>query len=264
MRRGFIALVLAAWVCVAATPRAKAGITYTYVGQVQGPVTANSSVTVNLYLQETVTGSSSSLIAAQQGLYSAAVAVAPTSGSGSTITSAALNNQAEPNGFTGTSAFGVTSAGVAYISESQSTTYNGTAGPSGSTTGGSITTSGGTTTTLVYLGSIAIAVGASGTSTTFTVESLHDAPSGTPGAGYDGNTFTATSLYDLDVTNNNDGGGGATYTGADGNGTTFTISPAAVPEPSSMLLCGLSAAGMGYFGYRRRNRAQAAATQAVA
>lgn len=255
---------VALFALVFAATSAEASVSYTYVGQVQGPVAANSNVTVNLYLQETVTGSSSSLIASEQGLYGAAVAVAPTSGSGSTITSVALNNKAEPTGFTGTSASGVTSAGVGYLSESQSTTYNGTAGPSGTTTGGSVTTQGGTTTTLVYLGSVTIAVGAAGTSTTFAVESLHDSPSGTPGSGFDGNTLTATNFYDLDVTNNKDGGGGATYTGADGNGTTFTISPAAVPEPSSMLLCGLGAAGMGYFGYRRRSKVQAEATQAVA
>ncbi len=202
-----------------------------------------------------MTGSSSSLIAAEQGLYGAGFAVAPTSGSGSTITAVGLNGANEPNGFTGNFAKGVTGAGVAYGSEAQSNSYIGP-GPSGTTNGGSVTSANGVTTTLVYLGNITIAVGASGTSTTFTVESLHDGPSGTPGSGFDGNTLTNNNGYDVDVTSSN-----PAYTGADGNGTPLII--AAVPEPSSMLLCGMLAVGGAYGAYRRR-KSQPQTAEAVA
>ena len=57
---------------------------------------------------------------------------------------------------------------------------------------------------------------------------------------------------------------GPGYTGASNPvGGFFAFDIAAVPEPSSMALCGLIACGMSYAGYRRRKTAVNAATPAV-
>src|ERR1700733_3106783 len=99
MRCQFFFALLSAWVLFA--PAARAQISYQYVGIVQGPVVANGSVTVNLYLQETAANNSPSLIASESGLYGAGVNVYLASGTGSTITAINANGATEPNGFTG-------------------------------------------------------------------------------------------------------------------------------------------------------------------
>jgi len=260
--------VLGPLALLVATGLARADVSFSYVAVPQGTVTANSSVTVNLYLQEVDTGGSQSLIASEGGLYAAGVTVAQTGGSGTTISAIAANSQAEPNGFSGNdntrlynsgtqTGTGSTSASTSSQSNQASladiTANSATVppGPSGTTAGGSVVTNGSTTTTEVFLGTVTIGVGATANAT-YTVEGFNKAPAGTFDAGTYGNTLTATNLYDLDSSNNNDGGGGAVYNGT--TAMTFTISTAAVPEPSSMVLSGLfiPVAGLGVWLRRRK------------
>ncbi len=266
--------LLAAVASLLVVRSASADINYSYVGVVQGTVTGGTTVTVNMYLQEVVTGSSTSLIASEGGLYAGAVAIAQTAGSGTTISACAVNSATEPNGFTGNNSTwiynnGVKTAGGLQNSSSTSSQSNQATivgitnnsanippGPSGTTAGGSVTTSGGTTTTLVFLGTVSIGVGATADAT-FTVTSLKNAASGTFDQNSFGNTLTATNGYDLDPNSTN-----PPYTGAVSNNTTFTIQTTqGTPEPSSMALCGLAVAGMGA-GYWRRRKAKLAAMAA--
>jgi hypothetical protein len=233
-----------------------ASISFSYVGVVQGPVSANSTVTVKLYLQEVVTSQNTSLIASEGGLYAGAVALQLSSGTGATIIGASVNAQTEPNGFTGNNHvfiynFGsqtgsgnnsatATSGNQATIVGVTQQSANIPPGPSGTTTGGSINSG----TTLVWLGSVNISVGSSANAV-YTVSSLKNAAPGTFFAGTLGNTLTATNFYDLDANSTN-----PMYTGA--TSTTFSVATSSGPEPSSMLLCGFVAIGMGFGAWRRR------------
>ncbi len=247
---------------------ARADVSFTYVGVPQGTVAANSSVTVNLYLQEVDKDGSQSLIASEGGVYGAGFTVAQTGGAGTTISAIAVNGQTEPNGFSGNTVTRIFNNGAQTGAGSNSasatsqsnqasvleiTNNNATVppGPSGTTAGGSVVTNGNTTTTMVFLGTVTIGVGAAANST-YAVESFKNAPAGTFDAGTDEQTLTATNFLDVDVSNNTDGGGGATYNGT--IPTTFTIATAAVPEPSSMVLSGLfiPVAGLGFWLRRRK------------
>jgi hypothetical protein len=138
--------------------------------------------------------------------------------------------------------------------------YNGPNGPSGTTNGGQVVVNGTTTTSYVWLGSLTVAVGAS-VDATYSVQSFHDAPSGTFDAGSFGNTLSWTNFIDFDNTNDS----GFTFTGANGSGGNFTLQTStSTPEPSSMLLCGFAACSMGFGGYWRRRKARLAAEAAAA
>jgi hypothetical protein len=269
-------LFLAAVVSLLLVRSASASISFTYTGIVGSTwavngtyqVAANTSQTVNIYLVEIDTNGSSSLIASEKGLYSAAfnatIKTQNPSG-GTTITGAAFNGQTEPDGFTGnTNKFiynnipaGSGTGSSASVQEITNNNYNGANAPSGTTNGGQVVPNGSTTTTYVWLGSLTIAVGASANST-YTVQSFHDAPAGTFDAGSFGNTLSWTNFIDFDNTNDS----GFTFTGANGNPGNFTLQTVTgTPEPSSMLLCGFAACGMG-LGYWRRRKAKLAAAAA--
>ena len=103
----------------------------------------------------------------------------------------------------------------------------------------------------VFLGSFTLTAGSTaGTDTPFTVTSLFNSPNIGLG-GSNGNTTTETGSLDLDKNH-------ATvpmYTGADGTINTFTVTVSggvSTPEPSSMLLGGFAAGGMGFGAWRRR------------
>ena len=271
---------------------ASAQLSYTYTGVVSGStasvngtytVGANSSVVVNLYLVEVANGTPS-MIAAAGGLYAGSVNTTLQSVSGSaaatSITAAAINGAPEPDGFTGNNT--VTKynnigpvGGTGSSASIQGITSNNVPnppGPSGTTVGGIIQTNGATTTTYVWLGSVTIAVGASANSK-YSVTSFHNAPVGTMGHNTNENTLLAdnASLNTADADSTNNAGNAPNpsyyqaYTGADGNGGFFVLqtSGGSVPEPSSMLLCGLAACSMGFGGYwrRRKQRLAAAAEQ---
>jgi hypothetical protein len=231
--------------------RARASISYQYVTDATNyNAVAGTNVTANVYLEETVTGSDTSFIAAQNGLFNAGfgtqrTGTVPTGAS--TISNITPNTQTEPAGFQGpTSQF--VNATKAWQLEGTSLGDT-TAGPSGTTAGGSVTTVGGTTTTKVFLGTITLTAGSLGTTTTFTIQSKRTLQND-PG---DGNTLTFKNGQDLDQ---NGTFGAFTWTGADSISPNNTFTVTAVPEPSSLLLCGLAVCGGAYGAYRRR-KAQA-------
>jgi hypothetical protein len=240
----FSMVVLGGW----AEGSAQASISYQYVTDATNyNAVAGTNVTANVYLEETVTGSDTSFIAARAGLFSAGFGTQQTGSvptGASTIAKITPNTQTEPAGFQGVTSQNV-SATKGYQLEVTSIGDH-TAGPSGTTTGGSVTTVGGTTTTEVFLGTITLTAGSLGTTTTFTIQSAKNLLP-TP---VDGNTLTFTGGFDLDT----DSTGSPAWTGADGTINTFTVT--AVPEPSSLLLCGLAVCGGAFVAYRRR-KAQA-------
>lgn len=238
---------------------AHAGVSFSYEGIAASgsSLSQAGSQTINLYLVETLTNGSSSVLAAEQGLFGAGVAVVVSGGGGSTITGVNGNTQAPPAGWNGPTMAGYNST-AAGILDAAGANQSSSGYPNFNTAGGFSTTSNGVTTNGVFLGSITINVAASG-ATTFTVESIPDAGSAVSGfqvaAGSDA---TYTNLNDYDLDSNSPGpaqpGSLYTYTGANQNPTSFI---AGVPEPSSMALCGLALSGMG-FGYWRRRRAKSA------
>jgi len=244
MRR-ILAFTLLALIATATT--AKAAISYQYVTSVVGSsggtftaTQAGQSITVNIYLQETLTAGSSSLITANGGLGGFGLQLKTTSGSGTTINSAPTFNSA----FNGPA--------PEYNPSGSATTqsYLAAASPSAGVQLGSGTGAGANEILLV---STTLTAGAAGTTTVFQLQN-----GGFYGAG---ETTTQNGDFDLDSTNNQSGNGlitgGATYTGAAtpiGGYYTFTVTVAAVPEPSSVILTGLAFAGLAFVGYRRRTK----------
>lgn len=238
---------------------ARASITYQYVADASSyTLSAPGTQVVNLYLQETVTGSSTSLVAANQGLYGAGLSVALTGGSGSTITGTTANTAVFGSGSFATQGNTTTTAQILDQTGTSATT-------------GAPMTAVSATVNKILLGTVTIAVN-SGTST-FTLSKYPP-----PTLGGDTTTFSGNNGngFDLDFTNNNGPTvtpqGGATYIGTtDTNGGlnpafTFTTTVAvATPEPSSMLLCGLAVSGMGFGAWRRRKaKLQAQSVEATA
>jgi hypothetical protein len=221
--------------------RARADITYQYVtDQSAYTAAAGTNVTVSVFLQETVTGTSKSLLASEGGLFGFGVLVTKTSGDATLPTSGfAVNNAAPPNGFNGNQAQNPnppTATQVGAIAN----VGNSTTGVTGTVTGN---------VTKILLGTVTITATSTNESD-FKVGVNTFAP---------GNTITNTNAFDLDQTNNGPAGG-ATYKGATDTGPfVFTINAAVVPEPSSMLLCGLIACGGAYSAYRRRKAQKAEA-----
>jgi hypothetical protein len=229
--------------------RARASISYQYVTDATNyNAVAGTNVTANVYLEETVTGSDTSFIAAQHGLFNAGFGTKQTGTvptGASTISQITPNTQTEPAGFQGPTSQSV-SATRGWQLEGTSLGDT-TAGPSGTTAGGSVTTVGGTTTTKVFLGTITLTAGTLGTTTTFTIQSKRTLQND-PG---DGNTLTFNGGFDLDKDSSGQGAP-VTWTGADAVGANNTFTVTAVPEPSSLLLCGLAVCGGAFAAYRRR------------
>jgi hypothetical protein len=265
MRYGTLVLLTLCWAGLASG--ARADITYEYVTDQTTYTAANpgDTVTVTLYLQETATKGSQSLIAAEGGLSGAGVAVAqskvsPSGASATTISAINPNNSAEPDGFTGNGKSGATAAN-AFLSEFVSNGFTGSTGPSGTTKGGSVTTTGSTTVTDVLLGTLTLKAGDTGSTTTFTVLSLKNS-SGNSFSGHDGNTLTFTNFNDLDP--NSAKNFSPAYTGADSfvgsTAYTFQVTVAATPEPGSLVLGAVAASSLALGAWRcRRNRLAAKA-----
>jgi hypothetical protein len=224
---------------------AHADVSYQYVTDQGGSVSGatGSQIVVNIYLQETVTGSSSSILAAEAGLSGAGVSLQRTSGdaganiaANSTTFSGSQTQVGNPiaTGGTNPSAKDTLIEGVALTAKS---------GAQGTVVGTGITQ--------VLLGSITLTVGT--TTSTFTLTARN--------AG-NGNTTTWTNTVGLDTDNGTNGTNPGLYTfsGARDAPFTITVTPslAAVPEPSSMLLCGFAACGMGFGAWRRYKAKKAA------
>jgi len=250
--------ILGSLACLGLASSTQAAIMYNYIAvPPAGGITKGATDVVSIYFQETLTNGSTSVInnANNGGLYSVGVAlVEKTGGTGVTITTATPNSQTEPAGYTGNSNYGYPGAPTA--GETQPVTGPGgaffaliTANSASQYVGPTITgtDASGDTINKYLIGTVTMNVGTA-PQATFLVESLHDAPQGQGylHAGVDGNT--------IDVNGDDyDTGGPGLGTGADGNPTTFAIT-SPIPEPGSLMMCGLVASGLAF----RRRRAQKA------
>ncbi len=245
----FGAALLAAW---ASTAAARADLTYQYFTEASSyTAVTGAPLTVNLYLRETATNGSASLILGNGGLAGAGVYVTQSGVVPANATTiSAVNDQTGTGGnFAGGFASAKFDATRARLLET--TSFSAAGGPLGTAV-----TVGDTTTRSVFLGSLTLTAGAQDTTTTFTVQTYRNAPTGTFGGnGVNSNTLTFNNPpFDLDVTNNAElGSPSAVYTGAnDLPFNTFTV--VAVPEPGSTALALLAAAAAGAGVWRRRKK----------
>jgi hypothetical protein len=237
---------------------ARASIVEQYVTDATS-YTGSGSVNVNIYLQETVTGSDQTLIgnSAVKGLFSYGWYTTQTSGSSSgqsTLNSYNPNTPWNVSPYSGGSSSGSL--------PSNSMDYAGYQAP-GSTSSPSPTNSG--NTWKWFLGTLTVNVG---TQTTFSLVSMNSSQSGLLDNGDNANTasdnaFTLPSgtskQYDLDKGGTQTGAAGQyTFTGANAGLWQFTVGPSSTPEPSSIALCGIALLGGAGAGYRRWRAARMA------
>jgi hypothetical protein len=232
---------LAAVACgVVMASAAQAAVVYDYVaGNTNYVANKGDVINVPIYLRETLTNGSTSVINADGGLYGASVA----------LTRMTSGLPADPSGFVGTAASvllnkvnfdgnsavaGVNGQGSPSATDVSLTEAIGNSSPgvqTGNTGGGAVPG----VANQVYLGTVQITVG-SGT-TTFALKEYN-----TGG----GNTITNNNFYDLDVDN-----ASPAFTGVGTRTTTFTVS---VPEPTSLGFV----MGGGMLALARRRRATVA------
>jgi hypothetical protein len=250
MRRIWWFLTLAAWCLPIGAANASINYTYSTDSTTYSAASAGATVTVNIYLNENLSGASSSLIVADGGLFGAGFYVNAISGNASTITTISGNQNASApgsasDGFTnqsnvvkGIAANSLSASLIEGAGTSQSS------GPIGAALSGG---------RQILLGSLTITAGAAGSSTTYSLLTLKNAPSSiVPNSGgNNGNTIDFNG-NDMDVSSTNPAYTGANSTQPTGFQFTVTVQGASVPEPSSMLLCGLAASGMGFGAWRRR------------
>ncbi len=209
--------------------RANATVMYSYVSdQANYSVLYGQTVTVNVYLKETLTQGSTSLLnsAHENGLYSASFAVTAASNvlpSPSVVTGAAADS-AE---FDGGSSFTVAShtSTTAHVNNSQGLSPD----AAGVQLGNQPTLAGAVTTPAneVFLGTITITAGYSIAATTFNLGELNLSH---------GNTITYADDYDLDKNSAN-----PAYSGVGTAITSFTVT--ATPEPCAVVVFLLGGVG---------------------
>jgi len=223
---------------------ARADVTYRYVtDQANYTGAVGAIVPVQLLLQETVTGTSTSKIFADGGLFGAGVMVNSPGGAiyGSSSTTndfkIAGNATGTPNGFGG---LGTPPSAPTIVDQTPATANKAGLIINADVGTGPQFTNGAAGTRTILLGTVNVKIGATATQLTITP--------------YGGTSNTITQAgTDLDFGTQAANG----YTGAATNTAgnfSFTVG-AAIPEPSSMALCGLIASGMSYAGYRRRKAA---------
>lgn len=254
-----VLLSLACWATISLAS-ARADIVYQYVTDKTTYLgNLGATVPVNIFLQETVTGTSTSLIFSQGGLFGAAVLVNSPSGAifgsfdsqGNPIKDFKIspNVAASPVGFGPVPTitdFTLPPASLPSNANQSGLIVNadiaGSGSPPGNSSGPKVA-SGGPGVNKILIGTLNVSVAA-------TPATLNVTP-------YDGSANTITQAgTDLDLGTQNVNG----YTGAR-NSPSWNFTVAVVPEPSSMALCGLVACGMSYAGFRRR---KATASEPVA
>jgi hypothetical protein len=241
-------LTILALATICALP-VRADITYQYITDqsTYNAATAGQSVTVQLLLQETLTGGSTSLLASENGLFGAGVYVTRSGSVPASPTTIAgpiaFNLSAVPAGFaTGgnNSAVPATTTNAGVLESVSNATAGGPTGPTGTQVNAS--------TRDVLLGTMTLTAGAAGTTTQFTIESYKNFST------FDGNTLTFTNGYDLDLAGG-DPSAPVHFNGADGFTNTFTVNVpggTASPEPGTLLLTASGAFLLAGGAWRRR------------
>ena len=261
MRRVLFAVAVC---CGIAGGSARADVSYQYVaGQSSYTVSQNATISVPIYLQETITPGmttstdyNQSIINLDGGLVGAGVFVNSTGGAGNaTISSVAANVGAGANKTTAnfdTNENTKNNANQAAILVGNTGSQN----TFGNTAPGVVSS---TTTYQVLIGTLTINGSAQGT-TTYSLSTYAKTPTSLGGNGADGQTVTAGTNFgvpvQLDLTNNPTfGGPPPSYIGTEDPANTvsaaFTVTVSAVPEPSSMLLCGLMVPAVGFGAWVR-------------
>jgi hypothetical protein len=246
---------------------ARADISYSYATDVSSyNISAvGGTVTVQIYLNENLSGGSTSLEIANNGLSGAGFYVNTIAGNGANISAIAGNTATNSTVFGGTSLGNPGDGFNTGGSAPSVSTNNVGSGSSQARLSEAVTATTGTgpigsSTSFgdhLLLGTLTIKGLTINTTTTFKLQTYRNAPQSIGGSGTDGNTvdngaFSTGVSNDYDVSGT-DAATSQAYTGAN-NSTfqTFTVTVGAVPEPSSMALCGLAACGGLYGAYRRR------------
>lgn len=244
---------------------ARADITYTYVTDASNyTAAAGGAVTVNVYLDETITGGSTPLIGpggSEAGLFSAGVAANLVSGSAA-LTNVTLNNNNANNAFSSSNpqsgpGFGGTSntqQGKTFVAPSTAGILDEINFSTPAPKAYNLSTSGGTTVNQLYLGSFTVTAGSSGAST-FSITSFNNASPNNTLAQANGDSTVTSPTGDLLDQDGQDPNTGVNFFGTEDTPVSFTVTVAAVPEPNGLLLCGLIAApatGLGVWMRRRK------------
>lgn len=235
---------------------ARGSVTYTYETDQSSYTAAGGTATVNIYLQETLTSGSTSLINSDSGVGAAGFSVNVVSGPGQ-VTGVTLNTSAVGvNGGFGVNGTIVNNSNSSIVNDQ--TWFNGATGQGMESvavaTNPASTVSAGNNR--ILLGTVTIS-GVTST-TTLNIASLGNGvvASGSLAQRFGDSTVSNGTAFALDH-DNNDTGPPPTYFGAGDVSNQFTINPSPVPEPSSVVLTSLAGAMFGFAAWRRRRKVDA-------
>jgi hypothetical protein len=216
---------------------AQAAISYSYtIPSSSYSVQIGQSVTIPVYLQETLNGGSTSLINADGGVFGVGFLVNQTSGGTGTITGIAGSTTSNGANFAG---------GTFSTDPSDSTTHVGGLDlASFSAASGPMTNSSGQ----IEIGTVTIMPQSVGATNFVLANYKYPATTGGYTITFGNGPGASQGGFDLDVSQS----GANAYTGASASPETFTVTATAVPEPTV-----LSLAGIGAFGLVRRRRQMA-------
>jgi hypothetical protein len=230
-----VLLGLAGWLALDAP--AQASISYQYVtDQATYNATPGQTVTVNLYLQEVLTGGSTSLINSDGGLYGAGVGI-QFSKSTTSRSSVPTDIQTNLSPIGPGGGFG-TGGGILNQTDLSMSNHNAAlveAVGATASQGPTVDANG-----RILLGTATIVAGSLNTTSTFTITSFANSDNKLAKLLGEGHTLSLNNQFDLD-SDNNAPNGGAAYQGANDVTLSFSVH-VIVPEPGSLAL-GFAAAG---------------------
>jgi PEP-CTERM motif len=225
----------AAAVTIAVAGSAKAAIVYEYTTYDGTPAvttyqaTAGTPITIPIYLDEILTGTSTSLITADGGLVGAGFSVTQSTNTGTgTVTSIAGSESSNGSNFSGGSATLKSTNSTLTRALGNLVSNEATSGPTPDGNGA------------IEIGSITITTSATNTYTL--ANYFYPIVKGGDTSTFGNGPGASVGGFDLDVTQS----GQNAYTGADttANLESFVVNVAAVPEPATASLLGIGALGI--------------------